>query len=52
MVRTVTDLLTTVFLIAFAAFLVKNAKGGAQLANAGTNFVTKTIQAFTFQTAK
>lgn len=49
MLKTATDLAATIFLIALAAFLVRNASGTAQLAGAGTNFITQTIKAFTFQ---
>jgi hypothetical protein len=49
MVRQITDLLTTIFLIALAAFLVRNAEGTAKIAKTGTSFVGDTIRAFTFQ---
>jgi hypothetical protein len=48
-VKTITDLFTTIFLIALAAFLVRNASGTAKIAGTGTDFVTSTIKAFTFQ---
>lgn len=49
MVRTVTDLLTTIFFIALAAFLVRNAAGTARVINAGTSGLAGTIKAVTFQ---
>lgn len=49
MVKDITDILTTVFLIALAAFLVKNASGTARVTNAFGNLVTGTIKATTFQ---
>lgn len=49
MVRTVTDLLTTIFMIALAAFLVRNAAGTARVVRAGTGGLVGTIKAVTFQ---
>jgi hypothetical protein len=49
MVKTITDLFTTIFLIALAAFLVRNATGTAKVGGAVTNFVTGTVKAVTFQ---
>jgi hypothetical protein len=49
MVKTVVDLFTTIFLIALAAFLVKNASGTAAVGSSVTNFVTGTVKAVTFQ---
>lgn len=49
MVKTITDLLTTIFMIALAAFLVRNASGTAKIAQSGTGFVTGVVKAVTFQ---
>ena len=49
MVKTITDLLTTVFLIALAAFLVKNASGTASIARTATNGISGVVKAVTFQ---
>jgi len=49
MIRTATDLITTVFLIALAAFLIRNSKGTAAVIKAGTGGLVSTIKAVTFQ---
>jgi len=49
MVKTITDLLTTIFLIALAAFLVKNAAGTANIAKTFTTGVSGVVKAVTFQ---
>lgn len=49
MLKSATDLLATIFFIALAAFLVRNAKGTAAVAQSGTGFVTGVVKAITFQ---
>ena len=49
MIKTVTDILTTIFFIALATFLVKNYKGTVAVAGAGTSGLVSTIKAVTFQ---
>lgn len=49
MVKTITDLFVTIFMIALAAFLVRNAAGTSQILKTGSGFVGDTIKAFTFQ---
>lgn len=49
MVKTVTDLLTTIFFVALAAFLVRNGNKTAGVIKASTGGLVSTIKAVTFQ---
>ncbi len=49
MVKTWTDLITTIFFVALAAFLVKNASGTSSVIKAGTGGLVSTLKAVTFQ---
>jgi len=49
MVKTITDLLVTIFGIALAAFLVKNAAGTSTIVKTGTGGLRDVIRAVTFQ---
>lgn len=49
MVKTVTDLITTIFFVALAAFLIRNSKGTSSVIKASTGGLVSTIKAVTFQ---
>lgn len=49
MVKTVTDLITTVFFVALAAFLIKNSKGTSTVIRSATGGLVSTVKAVTFQ---
>lgn len=49
MVKSIVDVLTIIFGIALAAFLIKNAKNTATVAGAGTSGITSIVKAITFQ---
>lgn len=49
MVKTITDVITTIFFITLAAFLVRNAAGTAKVAQSFGSVLTGTLKAATFQ---
>jgi len=49
MVKTIVDLLSTIFLIALAAFLVKNASGTSSVIKSSTSGIGSVVKAVTFQ---